>query len=256
MKSIGSFAFSLAIIVLTAAFHSPPAFAEAKTLTLAIGLTLPPYNIPEIKSGMELDIVKEALRLKGYKAIPRYVPLGQRMQELLNQTVDGVLTVTPDSGIDAYYSAVHIVYQNVAVSLQKNHFTILTVEDLKDKSIAAFQEATVYLGKDYAAMAKTNDRYQEVGNQEAQVSLLYSGGADVIVMDKNIFSFFRHHYDYKNRDKNIDASQQVVIHRIFPPSPFSVVFTDKQVRDDFDNGLAELRKSGRYDRIIEKYVGR
>jgi polar amino acid transport system substrate-binding protein len=256
MKRIGVLAFSLATIILTMCLHLPPAFAEAKPLTLAIGLTLPPYNIPEIKSGMEFDIVKEALGLRGYKAIPKYVPFGQRMQEMRNQAVDGVLTVTPDCGIDAFYSAVHIMYQNVAVSLQKNHFSILNINDLQDKSVAAFQEATVYLGKDYAAMAKTNGRYQEVANQQAQVSLLYSGEVDVIVLDKNIFYFFSHHYDYTNRDQNIDTSEPVVIHRIFPPSLFSVVFTDNKVRDDFDSGLAELRKSGRYDKIIEKYVGR
>jgi polar amino acid transport system substrate-binding protein len=256
MKRIGSLAFSLAVIILTMGFRLPPAFAEAKTLTLAIGLTLPPYNIPEIKSGMEFDIVKEALGLRGYKAIPKYVPFGQKMQEMLNHSVDGVLTVTPDCGIDAFYSAVHIVYQNVAVSLEKNHFSILTINDLKDKSVAAFQEATVYLGKDFAAMAKANGRYQEVANQESQVTLLYNDEADVIVLDKNIFNFFRHHYNYKNRDHEIDASQPVVIHRIFSLSPFSVAFTDNKVRDDFNDGLAELRKSGRYDKIVEKYVGR
>ena len=36
----------------------------------------------------------------------------------------------------------------------------------------------------------------------------------------------------------------------------SVAFSDKKTRDDFDEGLAELRKNGRYDKIIEKYVGR
>lgn len=255
MKHHGVLAFSLSMIVLTTCFGASP-LAQARELKLAIGLSLPPYNIPEIKSGMEFDIVKEALSLKGYKATPRYVPFGKRVQEMINGSVDGVLTVTPESGLDGFYSAVHMVYRNVAVSLQKNHFAILKIEDLKDRSIAAFQEATVYLGKQYATMAKDNPGYQEVANQEAQVSLLYSGQVDVIVLDGYIFRFFRHHYDYQMRDKNIDTTQPVTIHNIFPPSPFSVVFSDKKVRDDFDEGLAELRKSGRYEKIIVKYVGR
>jgi len=109
--------------------NTTPTFSRSKELTLA----LPPYNISETSSGMEFDIVKEALEMKGYTIKPKYVPQARRNRELLNREVDGALTINPDSGVKAFYSDEHIVYQNVVVSFiwprpltkgsRKNNFT-------------------------------------------------------------------------------------------------------------------------------------
>ena len=225
-----------------------PSFSGQKELTLAVGLALPPYNIPETNSGIELDIVREALKIKGYTITPKYVPFARVKRELRNREVDGALTINPDSGIKAFYSDKHITCQNVIVSLKKNKFKINKVSDLKDKSVLAFQDATLYLGKDFASMAEKNPKYREIAKQQLQINLLYSNRVDTIVLDKNIFCYHRKHND------KVDTSQRIDMWYIFPPTPFSVAFVDKKVRDDFNEGLRKLRESGRYTEIVEKYV--
>jgi len=222
--------------------------AAPKELTLAVGLAIPPYNIPETKSGIELDIVREALKDKGYIIKPKYVPFARVKRELKDKTVDGALTINPDSGIETFYSDEHLVCENVAISLKENNLNIKDVDGLKGKSILAFQDATLYLGKDFASMAKENRKYREMPKQQLQINLLYSNRVDTIVLDKNIF------YYHRQRNDMVDTSQPIDIWHIFPPTPFTVAFVDEKVRNDFNEGLKQLRKTGRYDEIVKKYI--
>lgn len=238
----------LAAVCVAALLGAPSAFSGPKELTVAVGLALPPYNIPETNSGIEMDIVREALQNKGYAIKAKYVPFARVRREFMNREVDAALTINPDSGIKAFYSDKHLVCQNVVVSLKKNNFKINTINDLKDKGVLAFQDATLYLGRDFASMAKQNAQYKEIAKQELQINLLYSNRVDAIVLDKNIFYHHRKHNDM------VDTSQPIDIWQIFPPTPFSVAFVDEKVRDDFNEGLKQLRESGRYDEIIKKYI--
>lgn len=240
--------YAILASIFVVVFASCPSFAAPKELTLAVGLAIPPYNIPETKSGMELDIVREALKDKGYTIRPKYVPFARVKRALKYKEVDGALTINPDSGIEAFYSDGHIVCENVVISLKENSFNIKDVNGLKGKSILAFQDATLYLGKDFASMAKQNHEYREIPKQQLQINLLYSNRVDTVVLDKNIFYYHRQH------NHVVDTSKPIDMWHIFPPTPFSVAFVDEKVRDDFNEGLKELRNSGRYDEIVKKYI--
>ncbi len=248
MKHNQTLAIVFLVILVFTAFTCSKVNAESKELTLAVGLTLPPYNIPETDSGIELDIVREALEPKGYTIKPKYVPFARRNLELSNRKVDGVLTINTDSGIDAFYSDEHLVCQNVVVSLKENALTINNVQDIADKRVVAFQDATIYLGKDFADMAQANKKYKEIANQNLQINLLYGHRVEAIVLDKNIFYYLR------KGNKQVDTAQPITMHRIFKPTPFRVAFLNKKVRDDFNEGLRELRKTGRYNEIVQKYL--
>jgi len=54
----------------------------------------------------------------------------------------------------------------------------------------------------------------------------------------------------------VDTTQPIDMWYIFPKVPFRVGFVDKKVRDDFNDGLKQLRESGRYDEIINKYISK
>ena len=240
--------FILVIVVFIAAFRISGARAEKKEVAMAIGMAIAPYNIPESNSGIELDIVREALGMKGYVIVPKYVPFARRNLELLEKRVDGVLTINTNSGIEAYYSDEHLVCENVVVSLKKKGLKVEKAQDLKGKSVVAFQEATIYLGEDFAAMAKENPEYRELAGQQLQINLLYGDRVDAIVLDRNIFRYL------KERNRKVDTTQPVDIACIFKPTPFRVAFSSKKVRDDFNEGLRKLRESGRYGEIVEGYL--
>ena len=240
--------YAVLVSIFVVAFASCPSFAAPKELRLAVGLAIPPYNIPETESGIELDIVREALKNKGYTIKPEYVPFARVKRALKYKEVDGALTINPDSGIEAFYSDEHIVCENVVISLKENNFKIKDVKGLEGKSILAFQDATLYLGKDFASMAKENRKYREIPKQQLQINLLYSNRVDTVVLDKNIFYYHRRHNDM------VDTSKPIDIWYIFPPTTFSAAFVDEKVRDDFNEGLKQLRKTGRYDEIVKKYI--
>lgn len=240
--------FILMNMVLAAGFWVSDSFAEKKELTMAIGLAIAPYNIPETNSGIELDVVREALGLKGYTIVPKYVPFARRSLELLEKRVDGVLTINTSSGIEAFYSDEHITCENVVVSLKKKGLKVATVQDLKGKSVVAFQEATVYLGEAFASMAKENPKYRELAKQQLQLNLLYGDRVDCIVLDRYIFLYL------KEKNRRVDTTQPVDVAHIFEPTPFRVAFSSRKVKDDFNEGLKKLRESGRYDEIIKGYL--
>jgi polar amino acid transport system substrate-binding protein len=246
--NIRCLAFAVLAAVCFLAFDVLPCLSGPKELTMAVGLALPPYNIPETDSGIEMDIVREALKIKGYAVKAKYVPFARVRKELMDREVDGALTINPDSGIQAFYSNEHLICQNVVVTLKKNAFHVREIADLKDKSVLAFQDATLYLGKDFASMADQNAKYREIAKQEIQINLLYTNRVDAIVLDKNIF------YHHRKHNNMVDTSQAIDIWRIFPPTPFSVAFVDEKVRDDFNKGLKQLQESGRYDEIVKKYI--
>jgi len=228
----------------------PNSHAEPKELTFAVGLALAPYNIPEENCGIEMDIVREALEMKGYRVKTKYVPFARRIREIAEGEVDGVLTVNENSGLDVFLSDPHIACDNVAVSLKKNNFKIEKMGDLKDKSILTFQNARKYLGKEFVAAADASPDYREISKQELQINLLYGHRVDVIVLDKNIF------YYHRKRNKMVDIEQPIDMWYIFPKVLFRVGFVDKKVRDDFNDGLKQLCSSGRYDEIIHKYISK
>jgi len=237
----------LVTAVLSSLF-STRSHAEKKELTFAVGLALAPYNIPEKNCGIELDIVREALAMKGYRVKTKYVPFARRIREIAQREVDGVLTVNENSGLDVFLSDQHITCENVAVSLKKKKFNIKRISDLKEKSILTFQDAKKYLGKEFVAAAEASPDYREISKQELQINLLYGDRVDVIVLDKNIF------YYHKKNNKMVDTTQPIDIWAIFPKVSFRVGFVDQKVRDDFNDGLKQLRESGRYDEIIKKYI--
>ena len=224
-----------------------------KELVMGVGLAIPPYVFKKSNSGMELDIVREALKNKGYSIKPKYLPLKRLTKSLKDRTVDGALTVKETMGIKGVFFAKksHIYYQNVAVSLKGNNFEINNMMDLKDYRIIVFQNADQYVGKEWLEMKKVNNNeIKEMANQESQVAMLFLKRSEIIVLDINIFKY------YRKTTKKADTSAQVVVHEVLPKNHVKVAFFSKKVRDDYNDGLAEFMESGGYQKILNKYIGK
>ena len=222
---------------------------QAETVKLGVGQDLPPYVLRESNSGIELDIAREALQVKGYEITPVYLPFGRVMLALENGDVDAALTVNEDSGIaDIHYSDSHITYQNVAIALKKSGFKIDSVQSLGQYSVLAFHYASRYLGSEFELMANKNPNYAEKGQQNIQVSMLYLKRVQVVVLDFTIFKYF------KRLETRVNTDAQIDVFKIFPPTPYKVGFRNVKIKDDFNLGLAELKKNGRYNELVKKYI--
>lgn len=237
----------LITLVLNFIFHAESTLAEE--IKVAVGLALPPYVLSKSHTGMEMDIVKESLAQKGHILKPIYVPFMRVATSFENGRVDAALTVNESSGIKSvHYSDSHITYQNVAIGLSKTNLKVDNVSSMKNYSVIAFQNATKYLGPEFAKMAKVNKRYSEKAKQDKQLAMLYSKRADLIVLDINIYKY------YKKLEKRVSTEAKVDIFEVFQPTSYKVGFRNKQVRDDFNTGLKALKESGRYQEIIDSYT--
>ncbi|TMO47808.1 hypothetical protein [Pseudoalteromonas ruthenica] len=65
------------------------------------------------------------------------------------------------------------------------------------------------------------------------------GWVDVIVLEKRIFQYYLHTFAMNQGQQ----TKAVTIHVLWPPSPRHVVFTDSQLRERFNQGLAELKNT-------------
>ena len=223
--------------------------AFAKTLKAITGLALPPYIISENNTGMEREIVDSVFKEINLNMKLDYVPFIRVRMNMEKNKADLAFPTNEASNIkNVYFSDSHITYQNAAITLKKNNLKINNLSDLKDKKIIAFQDAKLYLGKEYAEMAKNNKKYQEKARQESQIAMLFAGRTDAIVTDVNIFKYF------KDKIKIVDTNLEYTIHPIFPKTYYKVCFTDENLRNNFNKGLKKIKENGTYDKIINKYV--
>lgn len=234
-------------------FLAPAAPAQdLEPITVAVGLSMPPYVIADERRGMEYEIVRDALADAGYDMEPVFMELGAVPEALARGEVDAAMTISPDANPGAALSDIAIVYRNQAITLAEHNIAIDTIEDLADHSVMAFQNARLYLPDPYRAVADGNPAYSEVAEQYRQNLALFAGEVEVVVADINIFNWFT---DDPRVTSMADTKRPVTRHSIFPPTSYRVGFRDEATRDAFDVALAALRASGRYDAIIESYGG-
>ncbi|MDA0781908.1 MAG: transporter substrate-binding domain-containing protein [Rickettsiales bacterium] len=230
-------------------FISISSRVEAKEIKVAVGFAVAPYIIADTQSGIELDIIREALEYKGYSMKTIHVPFIEIDRAIIDKGADAIATVEEKIGIDGHFSDHVITYTNYAISLASKNLTINSIDDLIDKKVTSFQLSTKYLGHKFAEMAEANPRFREKEKHTLSIKVLFNEQSDVAIMDKNIFLYYS-----KDVKDEADTTKPVIYHDIFPANEYKVVFKDKDVRDDFNEGLKHLKDSGRYQQIYNKYL--
>ncbi|WP_436269718.1 substrate-binding periplasmic protein [Pseudoduganella sp. LjRoot289] len=217
---------------------------------VGMGLPKPPYIMESATAGLDYDIAKQALAAGGYKLLGQPLPQARALAMLRAGRLDGMLSITEGIGGQDYFSDTYIVYQNVATTLSSRNLELRQVEDLAHYSVAAFQNASMVLGDRFGKVVANHGRYKEFPTQITQDKLLFTGRVDVVVGDYLIFRYYS-----DKLEPQIDSSQAVTYHKIFPESPRKAVFHDMRVRDGFNAGLRIIRANGTYDAIVRQYLG-
>lgn len=227
---------------------------NAEELKIGISFSIPPYVITENDSGLELGILQESLRVKGYTVSPQYLPLARSFAAFEEGKLDGVINVKEGMLSSGFYSDVAITFQNVGISLAKNQIICNQVSDLQELRVMAFQRASTILGEEFGRMAQANKKYYgEVAKQILQINVLLTGRVDVVVMEQNIFKYFHGLAQEKHILSEANLKEPVVVHNIFPPTEYQFAFRTKRQRDDFNTGLAAIRANGIYPNLFKKY---
>lgn len=226
----------------------------ADVLSLSFGKDNSPFTLPETLEGISFDILRQTLGREGYLFKPVYVPYERRFKVYKEKDLDVLIEARPESvalyQLDGFLSVPAIRFDNVAVFLKKNRFSITRTADLAKHSVISWQGAQYVMGDEYAAMVKSNKRYQENSKQRAQVMMLFSGRVEVLHIDTSIFAYWRNQI---GKTTDIDVWQDIETYH-FGEIYFNYLFRDRQVRDLFDARFKELRERGDYARIYQKYT--
>jgi len=229
--------------------------ANAKELIIGFTYDIPPYIADNATSGLEIDIVRDALKYKGHTFKPQQFSYGELDYVVQQKGLDGAAAVQKtDDG--TFYSENFIAFRNYAFTKKSAGITINSVADLKGKTIVAWQDAYKDLGPEFEALFSPSvelpyrNKYREIPDQAKQVAMFWNSEAEVIVIDESIMLWFTKHLANKS-----GSIQDLVYHNIFgDKTQFRVSFKDQQVRDDFNEGLKYIHEKGIYQQVIDKYL--
>jgi len=238
----------LSLFLLSFAISSHAALA--RDLKIVFLEYTPPYVIDQ-SSGISIELMREALKPSGNNIVPIRLPIGRGYELFAKGRADGTANILESSRLPVYYSDDFIRYHNKAFALKTGRQVIKGISDLKKKKIVAFQYARKNLGEEFSRVTLGYYNYREMSNQKKQTLLLLEGKVDIAIMDESLFKFYRGKLVSEGK---IPSSVEVDSFPLFPPTSFKAAFLDEDVRNEFNRGLATLRRNGRYEAIYRKYV--
>jgi len=226
---------------------------HGKTVIMSFGEKIAPYTFPESNSGLVVEVIREALAFKGHVLVPEYYPLARVPIAFKDKWVDATTT---DLGEDltvlgGYYGQPAVWFDNVFITLKENNISIKTPEDLKKLSIISFQGAIKRYPKWLDAVDQAGNYYEQ-NNQETQVISLDKKRVEVILSDSKIFKY----YTLKlKKEKGFDLKETEEHHFVkLNIMDYRPIFRDEKIRDDFNEGLVHIKKTGKYSEIFNKYL--
>ncbi|MFH1155082.1 MAG: transporter substrate-binding domain-containing protein [Pseudomonadota bacterium] len=229
--------------------------AQSRELAIAFSYDIPPFIIEDGTKGLEIDIVREALQYKGYTFHIIQCSYKRLQVAVSNMGLDAAAAVREaDDG--TFYSDSFIAFRNFAITKKKAGLVINSIADLKGKTIYTWQNAYNDLGEEFKALFSPEvtqpyrEKYKEIPVQAKQVESFWKGRDDlVIIIDEAIFKWFT-----RQLSVDVDTTGELVYHNLFEnTTTFQVNFKERQIRDDFNEGLNYIRAKGLYQEILNRY---
>lgn len=229
-----------------------PISVQAADLTITV-TNQPPYMIEADGTGIFIDLIKEAFQAVGHTTKIKFLPNRRAFVDFEDKKADGVFYYVGDKGQGTCKTEDYGNYTTTLITLKKNNIKINSFNDLAGKKVGAFfgaKELFASMYSDYAgAITKTAD-YQEEADITRITKLLLNDRIDVGLFDWRIF-LWTAKTDAQGSAFGIADAEH---HPILRPSLIGLQMRNTQHCDDFNKGLAVLKKDGRYDAIYKKYV--
>jgi len=228
--------------------------AQESYIELLAGLSKPPFVMAEEDKGMQIEIIEAAFAKSNKFVRFTYLPMNRHLDVFHSRGFDGIITLESHEkewGISL--SQPYIIYQNVVVTLTDSNLKLNDINDLANLKVAAFQNATRFLGESYNTVFKHSDNYTELADQQSQIGLLFSGRVDAVILDVNIF---KHLLAIKRQEKSNAGiyNKAYEIHFLFTPRAYTAGFKNKELSQQFDHGIKAIMADGSYQQIIDSYL--
>ncbi len=217
-----------------------------KAVSVVLPSSIPPYALKGELTGIIPQLLKLTFKRMNYQPNFTFLPNKRLVKSFRNNTFEAAFSVPqPYASNRIYYSNKIFDFSNIAVTLKSNKLKIDTINDLAFKRVAAFQNATEFLGFEFNEAIEDSRFYTEFNDQQEQIQLLIKKRADVIVLEKRIFNYFLKRLNTDDKLEDIFE-----IHDIFPSSPRYIAFHSTAMRLQFNKALAEVKKSDTYTRLL------
>lgn len=232
------------------------AVSDPQTVRIAAG-ALPP-QMDRRGRGREAAIVRAALAEGGERRpVEFFVTPFTRHWEAFkrDRRIDAVITTPATMSMEGFVSDPYISYDN-GIIYRRDQFprglTATPLEALKGKRVVAFAGAAGIIPGLVQAIPHFAS-YAEYQDQYVHSVMLARGYADAVIADRLIVD------EYNRRVLEADYASQsagLVFMPAFCPTIYHVVFRTDAQRNQFNTGLASLRRSGRLDDINAEYAAR
>ncbi len=213
---------------------------------------MPPYLSQDGSSGLERDIIYQALIEAGYTKINIINVHYLRAIELAKLgSIDAIASNQSNTHYAQALPSINsslatLDYVDCAITLASRHLQLTTIDDYYDKRIWAFKGAGYTLGPDFQDMSEANSQYSEDFDQLKQLDMLAMKRIDVAISDRNIFSGkLRQSPHYKELKFKFNTIGQT--------TPRVIRSTSKALIEKFNEGLNRIKDNGNYRKIFEAY---
>lgn len=225
--------------------------ASAEEVSMTFDETIVPFVLAKENAGIQVEIVREALALKGHTLVAVYVSAKRMMHELKIDAVDAASSGSYDPATEKgfHYGKAPFSYRNAFFTLEERELGIKEPADLDGLRVATFQNAKL-IWPDWLEPVDEQKNYIEVANQALQPKMLERGRVDAVVADQTIFAYYTKLLE-KESGKKLKTTHAF---SFTDPVSFPPVFKSEKIKDDFNEGLQSLLDSGRHAEIFDKYI--
>lgn len=243
------------MLILILTFHT----ASAKEVVrLSTGEWCPYVSESEPDNGIMVQITKEAFALKGVEVDLGFFPWGRATQSSKNGDWDGTIALVRLTEREPFYLFSEPLYvgRYAFFHLKNVDFKWKDYADLKNMTIAS----TIGfggMGEDFMqAEKKGTIKVLRLGSDTQSFNMLMAKRADAVPSDVEVgYVLLRKLYGDKAHLITHDSEHYIV------KSDYRLAISKKikngpALIEKFNEGLAQLRKSGRYDEILRSWYDR
>ena len=249
--------FYLLRVILAVALLSVLTIGNTTEIRVAFASDRAPYCFKNngVESGIEVDVMRAALSPFGHTIKPITVPKTRLSIILKADEADISATIQGVDGEGLFFSDTYINFHNYPISKKKKGIEISTLSDLDKYSFIIWQGGWKNLGPAFKATyepdqsGKFRPNYNEAHGQLNQSKMFWADRADLIIVDKKIFEYYRK--VFRNEFK---TDEKVVFHDVLKiQTNYQAAFRNKVLRDQFNEGLKKIRTDGTYQAILDAY---
>lgn len=219
-----------------------------------VSLENPPYEYTEngVIKGLAVEIVKETFKLMNHEVQIEIYPWARSIEMFKNGEVDAIFTFfkTPERETFTFYSNEIILSQKISLWVKK------------DSEIVFDGDLSKLFGQRIGVLRKVSygDKFDAaVKNGNIKVSESYTTGDCINLLKNQRVDIWVSNYlgaVFELKKMGLDRDVKELLPEI-QEIPTYIGFSRKNnlegLRDDFDKAFLELKNSGKYREIFEKY---